>query len=88
MLDESSEFNMLGIDSLEDNRTADDRLIEDEDDLRQYLCETQDRLSASKTKIVLRAILYRTIALERGICEMRREIVALRDRVERLDRGD
>ena len=92
MLDESVGADPAQIDTEEDTWYADDRSLEDEDFIldprrsrRQYPLERQDPLETSETNIMLRSILHRTIAIERSVNEMRVEIVALKDRVARIE---
>ena len=92
MLDESVGADPAQIDTEEDTSYADDRLFEDEDfsldprrSRRQNRLERQDPLETSETNIMLRSILHRTIAIERNVNEMRAEIVALSDRVARIE---
>lgn len=92
MVDESVGADPAQIDTEEDTSYADDRLLEDEDfsldprrSRRQYRLERQDSLETSETNIMLRSILYRTIAIERSVNEMRAEIVALGERVARIE---
>ena len=92
MLDESVGADHAQSDTEKDTSSADDRLLEDENfsldprrSRRQYRSERQDLLETSETNIMLRSILHRTIAIERSVNEMRAEIVALKDRVARIE---
>ena len=91
MLDESVGADPAQIDTEEDTSSADDRLLEDEDFIdprrsrRENRSHRQDPLETSETNIMLRSILHRTIAIERNVNEMRAEIVALSDRVARIE---
>ncbi len=92
VLGESVGSHPTQLDTEEDNGYADDRLLEDEDfnldprrSRRQYRLERQDSLAAAEIKIMLSSILHRTIAIERSVNEMRAEIVALSDRVTRIE---
>ncbi len=92
MLGESRGFSSDPIDTEDDVWYADGRLLEDDDfgverrrSHRLDRSESREPLETSETKIMLRSILHRTIAIERSVNEMRAEIVALIDRVARIE---
>jgi ATP-dependent Clp protease ATP-binding subunit ClpA len=92
MLGEDRGFDSNPLDTEDDVWYADGRLLEDEDfrldprrSRRRYRLESQDPLETSETNIMLRSILHRTIAIERSVNEIRAEIVALSDRVARIE---
>jgi ATP-dependent Clp protease ATP-binding subunit ClpA len=92
MLGESAEPPSVTIHT-EANIWEEERSLEDEDldaarwreRRRRDRSENQDPLAESETKIMLQSILDRTIAIDRSINEMRAEIVAVSDRVARIE---
>ncbi len=78
---EAESDNWGVVEPLED----DDFGIERRRSRRRYRLESQDPLETSETKLMLRSILHRTIAIERSVNEIKAEIVALSDRVARIE---
>jgi ATP-dependent Clp protease ATP-binding subunit ClpA len=92
MLGESSGYSRDLIDTEDDVWDADGRLLENDNfgmerrsARQQYRSGSQDPLEATETTIMLRSILDRTIAIEQSINEMRVEIVALSNRITRIE---
>jgi ATP-dependent Clp protease ATP-binding subunit ClpA len=92
MLGETRGSSSDPIDTEEDTRYAGDRLL-DRDDFsrdrrrsrRRERLDSQAPMETAETNIMLRSILHRTIAIERNISELRAEIVALGERVGRIE---